>query len=67
LDNKLKDKVAVVTGSSKCIGRALAIGLAREGVKTALVYNTDRMGAETRCHEIREQGDGVKCFTPMFA
>ncbi len=37
---RLKDKVAVVTGASRGIGRALAIGMAREGA--AIVVNNSR-------------------------
>ena len=33
----LKDKVAVVTGASLGIGRAIAISLAREGCTVALI------------------------------
>lgn len=36
MDLGLKDKVAVVTGASKGIGRAVAVSLAREGVKVVI-------------------------------
>lgn len=35
---RLKDKVALITGSSRGIGRAVALGYAREGAKVALNY-----------------------------
>jgi citronellol/citronellal dehydrogenase len=38
---KLKSKVAVVTGASRGIGKAIAIGLAREGVDVAVVARTE--------------------------
>jgi NAD(P)-dependent dehydrogenase (short-subunit alcohol dehydrogenase family) len=52
----LEGKVAVVTGSSKGIGRALAIGLARNGAKVAVNYKNDEAGGEETCRAIREEG-----------
>lgn len=39
---RLKDKVAVVTGASRGIGRGIAAALAREGAKVVLNYSPDR-------------------------
>jgi NAD(P)-dependent dehydrogenase (short-subunit alcohol dehydrogenase family) len=36
MDLKLRDKLAIVTGSSKGIGRAIATGLAREGARVVI-------------------------------
>jgi 3-oxoacyl-[acyl-carrier protein] reductase len=47
----LKDKVAVVTGSGQGIGRALAIGLAKEGEK---VVNNNRKKGGTRFAILKE-------------
>ncbi len=51
---KLKDKVAIITGADSGIGRAVAIAFAMEGAKVAIVYNeNDDDAAETKrlCEE----------------
>jgi NAD(P)-dependent dehydrogenase (short-subunit alcohol dehydrogenase family) len=52
----LEDKVAVVTGSSKGIGRALAVGLPAGGAKVAVNYKNDEAGAQETCRAIRAVG-----------
>ena len=56
----LKGKVALVTGASRGIGRAIAIELARRGANIALDYRSDSAHAETAAAEIRELG--VECI-----
>jgi len=53
---KLKDKIAIVTGASQGIGKAIALGLAEEGAD--VVVNCDRNvdGAEIAADEIRALG-----------
>jgi len=46
METGLRGKVAVVTGASRGIGRAVAERLGREGARVALTYNADREAAE---------------------
>ena len=46
LEINLNDKVALVTGASRGIGRASAIALARAGATVAIGYNVNKAGAE---------------------
>jgi NAD(P)-dependent dehydrogenase (short-subunit alcohol dehydrogenase family) len=43
---KLKDKVAVITGGDSGIGRAVAVAMAREGAKVAIIYLEEDEDAE---------------------
>ena len=52
---KLQDKVAIITGSSKGIGRAIALDFAREGAKV-VVNSRHREEAEKVAREIKAMG-----------
>jgi 3-oxoacyl-[acyl-carrier-protein] synthase III len=52
----LQGKVALVTGASRGIGRAIAIELARRGASIALDYRSDSAHAESAAAEIRALG-----------
>jgi 2-hydroxycyclohexanecarboxyl-CoA dehydrogenase len=52
---RLKDKVAIVTGSAQGIGRAIAMRLASEGAKVAIA-DLDVDGANRTAEEIRKGG-----------
>ncbi len=55
METNLKGKIALVTGSGSGIGKAIAIGLAREGVDIA-VNDVNKENAEKAATEIRETG-----------
>jgi NAD(P)-dependent dehydrogenase (short-subunit alcohol dehydrogenase family) len=55
-------KAVLVTGSSKGIGRALAIGLAEHGAAVAVHYKTDRAGALETCDMIERRGGTSVAF-----
>jgi 3-oxoacyl-[acyl-carrier protein] reductase len=58
MDLELNDKVALVTGASKGIGKAVALGLATEGARVAVVARDaamlDKVAAECRDRSRRE-------------
>jgi NAD(P)-dependent dehydrogenase (short-subunit alcohol dehydrogenase family) len=53
---KLEGKVALVTGGSRSIGRAIALGLAREGASVAINFVSHREAAESAVREIEALG-----------
>jgi 3-oxoacyl-[acyl-carrier protein] reductase len=57
----LQDHIAVVTGAASGIGRAIAIGYAREGAQVALLDVNEKAAAEA-AQEIREAGGQAMSF-----
>lgn len=53
---RLKNKIILVTGASKGIGRAIALGVAREGAHVIVNYRTDKAGALAVLREIKKMG-----------
>ena len=56
MDLKLRGKRALVTGSSRGIGRAIALSLADFKVDVAINYLRNRTRAEETAHEIEKRG-----------
>ncbi|UCD77089.1 MAG: glucose 1-dehydrogenase [Desulfobacterales bacterium] len=53
---KLEKQVALVTGGSRSIGRAIALGLAREGADVAVNYVSNTGEAQSTVHDIEALG-----------
>jgi glucose 1-dehydrogenase len=54
--NRLAGKTALVTGSSKGIGRGIALRFAQEGADVVINYNSDPKGAEEALAEVTAVG-----------
>ena len=53
---RLKDKVALVTGSSRGVGKAIAIGYAKEGAKVVVNYTSNENAAKEVVESIEKLG-----------
>ena len=58
---KLMNKVAIITGGDSGIGRAVAVGFAKEGAKIVIVYYNEHQDAEETKNYIQRMG-GTCCL-----
>ena len=58
----LSDKVALVTGGSRGIGRSICLALAQEGAAIALTYRDQHDAAKKVVDEIRQSGGKARAF-----
>ena len=58
----LKEKNAVITGGSRGIGRAIALGMAQAGANISIIYSAAAKGAEEVCKTAEEFGVNAACF-----
>jgi NAD(P)-dependent dehydrogenase (short-subunit alcohol dehydrogenase family) len=56
----LSERVALVTGGSRGIGKGIALGLAREGVRIAISYRSNKAAAQNALRQLQERG--AECF-----
>ena len=70
MDFDLKGKGAIVTGGSLGIGRAIALGLAREGANVAVNYrrhDDEAKAAVAKIEEMGRKGLAVKADVSSYA
>lgn len=66
----LKEKVAIITGASRGIGRAIALKFATEGASVAILYASSDAAAEQVVQECRAHGvkaEAYRCDVSDFA
>lgn len=54
----LKDKISLITGASKGIGRTVAISLAKQGASVVINYRSDEIGANETLKECNKYSQG---------
>ncbi len=67
MDLGLAGKTALVTGASRGIGRAIALGLAREGVSVAAVHRQESEASLSLDAQLEEAGNGSYTVTADVA
>lgn len=66
MNSKLKNKVIVISGGTKGVGKAAALAFAREGAKV-VIGGRDEQSAEKILAKIKEQGtDGIFVKTDLI-
>lgn len=59
---RLKDRVALITGASRGIGRGIAVAFGREGARVGVNYNTHADLAAETVRLVREAGGEAEAF-----
>ncbi len=67
METQLKDRVALVTGSTRDVGRQIALSLAAEGAAVAIHHNHSPEDAESVVSEIRAQGGKANSYQANVA
>lgn len=60
--DKLKNKVALITGGDSGIGRSIAVHFAREGADIAIVYLSERNDAAATKKMVEQEGKKCICL-----
>ena len=67
MDMQLKDRVALVTGATRDVGREIALSLAAEGATVAVHHRNSADEAEAVVSDVRKQGGKAKCYRADIA
>jgi len=59
---RLRDRVALVTGSSRGVGKAIALAFAKEGAKVMVNYTSNEKAANEVLETIQKMGGQAKVF-----
>ena len=57
---RVKDQVAIVTGGSRGIGRAIVKALVAEGARVAFVYRGNQQAADSLVQEVQREGGTIR-------
>lgn len=55
-NQKLQDRVAIVTGADSGIGQAIAVAFAKAGADIVITYRSDEDGAKETAKQVKETG-----------
>ncbi len=62
----LRNRVAIVTGSSRGIGKEIALALGRAGLRVVVAFRTNKLGAQKALAELRAAGsEGLALATDV--
>jgi 3-oxoacyl-[acyl-carrier protein] reductase len=62
----LRNRVALVTGASRGIGKEIALGLGRAGLRVAVAYRTNKIGAQKVLADLKAVGaEGIALATDV--
>ncbi len=62
----LRNRVALVTGASRGIGKEIALGLGRTGLRVAVAYRTNKIGAQKVLADLKAAGvEGLALATDV--
>lgn len=57
-----KNKIALITGGSRGLGKSMAVAIAKKGIDVAITYNSNKEAADTVVAEVRSLGQNAYAF-----